>query len=252
MVQERRPAVGEIVGEGLAGRPPEQPDALLAALAQDPQLASGQLQRPEVRGGQLADPEPGGVGGLDERAIAERDRPGEVRVPACGRRRAGLRGEQVVVDHREQRLDLLDLEDLGQPAREARPGDRAPRVAGREARPGRSSGGTSAARPAAGRRTSWCGPRPAPPGRHGASCDRGRASRRRAPPASRDRPPPSPRTSGASRGTGRAPRGSAGTGGAPRGRSRDGLPGPAWLDRAVAHALARRDPDPAPRRAAGR
>ena len=58
----------------LAGRPAEQPDPLLAALAQHPDLAAPQVEAAEVRGRELADPQAGGVGGLDERAVAQRER----------------------------------------------------------------------------------------------------------------------------------------------------------------------------------
>ena len=46
-------------------------------------------------------------------------------------------GLEIRLDDRQQRVDLLDLEDAREPAREARRGDRAPRVARREVAPGR-------------------------------------------------------------------------------------------------------------------
>ena len=52
-------------------------------------------------------------------------------VPAAG----GVDPVEVVVDHGEQRLDLLDLEHLRQAPRQPRRGDRAPRVAGHEPGP---------------------------------------------------------------------------------------------------------------------
>ena len=53
--QQDRPAVLEIGGDGARGRSPEQPDPLLAALAEHAQLAAAELQRAEVRRRQLAD-----------------------------------------------------------------------------------------------------------------------------------------------------------------------------------------------------
>src|SRR5690242_15835476 len=54
--QEHRPALVEVRLERVARRRPEQPDPLLAALAQHPQLPASQVERTEVRGRELADP----------------------------------------------------------------------------------------------------------------------------------------------------------------------------------------------------
>ena len=126
--QERRATFGEVRLERLARRPAEQPDPLLAALAQHPQLAFPHVEAAEVRGGELADPQPGGVRGLDEGPVAQGDR---LRLIGA---RAAIGGLEVGVHGRDQPLDLVHLEDPRQAARQARGGDRAPRVAGREAR----------------------------------------------------------------------------------------------------------------------
>ena len=128
-LDEDGPAVLEVRLERLARRPAEQPDPLLAALAEDADLAAPQLQRAEIRRRQLADPETGRVGRLDERPVAEREGGRQRRVAASPP--AG-RGE-LLVDDREEPLDLVDLEDARQPARQARRRDRAPRIAGSEA-----------------------------------------------------------------------------------------------------------------------
>ena len=99
-------SLGRAARAGPAGRPrdtaasaaragrPEQPDPLLATLAEDPDLAAAQVERAEIRGGQLADPQAGGVGGLDERPVAQREggvdgrlRPGRDRAARRARRR---------------------------------------------------------------------------------------------------------------------------------------------------------------------
>ena len=67
--EKHRPAVLEERGEGLPGRLAEQPDSLLAPLAEHPDLAPPQVGRGDRRRRQLADPEPGGVGRLDKRAV---------------------------------------------------------------------------------------------------------------------------------------------------------------------------------------
>ena len=60
-------------GPRRAGRP-SSPIRSLRPLPSDPDLAAPQVERAEVRGRQLADPEPGGVGRLDERPVAQRER----------------------------------------------------------------------------------------------------------------------------------------------------------------------------------
>jgi len=87
--------------------------------------AALEVDEPELRGGQLADAQARGVGGLDEGAVTERQR--ERRLRSGVTCRPGRR--EVLVDHREQPLDLVHLEDPWQAPREARRGDRPPRVA---------------------------------------------------------------------------------------------------------------------------
>ena len=48
-LEQDRPAVREVVGERLASRPSQQPDPLLAALAQDPDLATPEVEGSERR-----------------------------------------------------------------------------------------------------------------------------------------------------------------------------------------------------------
>ena len=87
----------------------------------------------QLRGRQLADPQAGRVRDLDQRPITLRDRARDRRgAPAPSRSPAV--GSLVLVDRREQPLDLVDLEDARQASRQARRGDRAPRVAGGQAR----------------------------------------------------------------------------------------------------------------------
>ena len=84
---------------------------------------------------QLADPQPGGVGGLDDRPVAQGERAAQV---VAGGPAAPARGpvsrRHVVVDRGQEPLDLLDLEDAGQAARQARRRERAPRIARRRDR----------------------------------------------------------------------------------------------------------------------
>ena len=133
-LEQDRPSVLQVVGERGPRRPPEQPDPLLAALAEDPDLAAPEVERPELGGGQLADPQPGGVGGLDERPVAQRQRVPDAR-PAPGRRPGGAARSASTTA--EQPRDLLDLEDARQAARQAGRGDRTPRIARGQLVPGR-------------------------------------------------------------------------------------------------------------------
>ena len=73
-LQQHRPAVVEVVGQRGPGRAPEEPDPLLAALAEDPDLAAPEIERTELGGGQLADPQAGRVGRLDQGPVAQRER----------------------------------------------------------------------------------------------------------------------------------------------------------------------------------
>ena len=106
------------------GRPAQQPDPLLAALAHDPHLAAPQVEGGELGRGQLADPQTRGVRGLDERPVAQGERHAR-----CARSVSGAGGADVRIDDREEPLDLVDLEDAGQAPGQARRGDGAPRVA---------------------------------------------------------------------------------------------------------------------------
>ena len=67
----------EVRAQRVARGAPEQADPLLAALAEDADLASPQIERPELGRGQLADAQAGRVGRLDEGAVAERERRGQ-------------------------------------------------------------------------------------------------------------------------------------------------------------------------------
>ena len=164
-------------------RTPEQADPLLAPLAQDPDLAAPEVERTERRRCELADAQAGGVGGLDQRAVAQGERE-----PEGGP--LGIVARNVLeirLDDREQRVDLLDLEDAREPAREARRRDRAPRVARREIAPRRPAmerpdrgqplrdGRSSATLTEDAEVGAQVGPRRAPPVR----APRGRASRGR-------------------------------------------------------------------------
>ena len=97
-IEQDRAAVVEVGGQRRDRRPSQQPDALLAALADDPELAAAEVERAEVRGRELADPQAGGVGGLDERPVAQRERRGQ-RDPV---RSGPVSGGQVRVDDAEQ------------------------------------------------------------------------------------------------------------------------------------------------------
>ena len=111
----------------------EQADPLLAALAHDPDLAAPKVERGQVRRGQLADPQARGIRGLDQRPVPQRERDAE-----CGAVRVVTgRSAEVLVDDREQPVDLLDLEDSREAARLSRRGDGAPRVARGQPGPGR-------------------------------------------------------------------------------------------------------------------
>src|SRR5262249_28384503 len=111
------------------GRPAQQADALLAALAEHADLAASEVDRGEWRRRELADPEARRVGHLDDRTITQRDR---------GRDLGGAPAQPLlVVDRGEAPLDLVQLEALREPARHARRADRAPRTAGGEAGPRR-------------------------------------------------------------------------------------------------------------------
>ena len=117
-----RPSARYVSIASRAGRP-SRPIRSFRPLPSHPQLPASQLERAQVGRGELADPETRGVGGLDERPVAERER----------RRKAFVRGRpDVGVDGTEEPLDLVDLEDPRQPSWQAWRGDRAPRVARRE------------------------------------------------------------------------------------------------------------------------
>ena len=70
---QRRPAVAQVGVERRASRAAEQRDALLAALADDAQLAAAQIEVGQPRRGELADAQPGGVRGLDDGQVAQRE-----------------------------------------------------------------------------------------------------------------------------------------------------------------------------------
>src|SRR6478609_9006833 len=65
-LEQDRPAVLEIVLEGLARWTSEQPDPFLASLAEDPDLTTPQVESAERRAGELADAQARGISGLDE------------------------------------------------------------------------------------------------------------------------------------------------------------------------------------------
>ena len=67
---------------------------------------------------------------------------------------------QLLVDDRQQPLDLVDLEDARQAARQARRRDRAPRVAGGEAVAGREAVERADRREPLGGRAAGAGPSP--------------------------------------------------------------------------------------------
>ncbi len=118
----------EVCLQRMYRRPTEQPDPLLAPLADHPDLAASQVQAPEIRGGQLADAQPRGVRGLHERAIAQGERGREGNAVGAGR----LGGIELAIHHGQQPRHLVDLEDARQSPRESWRRDRSPRVAGRE------------------------------------------------------------------------------------------------------------------------
>src|SRR5215212_2759098 len=132
LLEENGPAVGEIRLERRARRATEEADPLLPALPEDPELTAAKVERRQVRRRELADPEAGGIGGLDDRPIAERDRdPDRHAGAAVARRRDG--GPRDLIHSGEQPLDLLDLEDPREPSWQTGRRDRSPWVAGREA-----------------------------------------------------------------------------------------------------------------------
>ena len=126
--EQHRAAVLEIRRERLTRGPAEQPDSLLAALAEDSDLAPPEFERRELRGGQLADPKTSRIGHLDQRSISQGERGRE---PGAGRRRS-VRGGEFLVHDREEPLDLVDLQDSRQASRQTGCGDRPPRIAWRQ------------------------------------------------------------------------------------------------------------------------
>ena len=130
---EDRSAMVEVRLQRGDRRSPEEPDPLLAALADDPDLAPPQVERGEVRGGQLTDPQASRVGGLDQGPVTQSEGR-RVRHPIGS---GGIGGDQLVVHRPEEAVDLVHLEDPGQPARQTRRGDRSPRIAGSDPLPGR-------------------------------------------------------------------------------------------------------------------
>ena len=132
-LDQDRPAVLEVAGEGLARRTPQQPDPLLPSLAEHTDLATPEVKRAKGRGRELADAQAGGVGGLHEGAVAQRE--GQPERSAIGVV-AGSRVE-IRLHDLQQTPDLLDLKHAREPTRQTRRGDRAPRVAWGEAAAGR-------------------------------------------------------------------------------------------------------------------
>ena len=120
-----RPSARYASSASRAGRP-SRPIRSFRPLPITRSSPASQLQRAEVGRGELADPEARGVGGLDERPVAERERRREAFA------RPARPSGDVGVDGTEQPLDLVDLEDARQASWQARRGDRAPRVARRE------------------------------------------------------------------------------------------------------------------------
>ena len=153
--EERRPPVLEVRGERCTGRPAEQPDPLLPALAHDPDLAAPELDRTEIGGRELADPETRCVRRLDQRPIAERERGQQW----CARRVGCVGVGKLVIDGRQQLLDLLDLEDAGQPSRQARGRRSRPTDHRPTGLPAPRAGGMIGSPPSAGR---WSSSRPEP------------------------------------------------------------------------------------------
>ena len=72
--EKSRPAVLQVGADGRDGRPAQQPDALLAALADDADVAPPEVERGEVRGRELTDPQARRVGHLDDRPVPQRQR----------------------------------------------------------------------------------------------------------------------------------------------------------------------------------
>ena len=123
-VQQHGPPVLQVVGQCRLGRPAEEPDSLLATLAEDPDLAAPQVERSECGCRELADAQPRRICRLDQCPIPQREG-GPHRCPGHVRTR---RGRELGVDHGQQPPDLFDLQHSREPARQARRRDRAPRV----------------------------------------------------------------------------------------------------------------------------
>ena len=209
-----------------AGRP-SSPIRSLRPLPSTRSSPAPQVEVAELGRGELADPEPGGVRGLDEGAVAERDRVRGLGVGRRPRARAPPSAPSARPRRRGPRRRPRSGARPGRPRGPAAGGAAGAGVAiaphgspGREAGPGgvaveRAQRGEPLGdgRPRASRRRAPRGSRAGPSGR-------APASRRRGPRASRGRRRRSPRTSAGCGATCRGPRASAGTGGAPRRRSR--------------------------------
>lgn len=111
----------QVGGKRAPGRPAEQPDALLSALAEHADIPAPKVERPEVRGSQLADPQAGGIRGLDRRPVAQRERHGEAGAAMFG-------VDELPVDGRHEPIHLVDLEYARQPSRQPGRRDRPPWV----------------------------------------------------------------------------------------------------------------------------
>ena len=130
-IEQDRPAVLQVGGQGLARRPSEQTDPFLAAFAKDADLAATQVQGAKFGRGQLTDAEARGIRGLDDRPVSQYEGRPEgisVRITAGREVKIGLDGGQ-------QSVHLLHLEDARKAAREAWRGDGAPWIAGRKVTP---------------------------------------------------------------------------------------------------------------------
>ena len=182
--QERRPAVLEVGGHRGPGRAPEQPDPLLASLAEDANLTASQVERAEVRLGQLADPQARGVGRLDEGPVAQRQ--GGRQGDPVGRTRAarpwrGRRSRRRGAPRCRRSRGRVAAGPAGAASRSLPTGRPAP------GRHGRPSGGRSGSPRGAGPPMIVPDPSRAPRGTPAGRPDRASASRRRGPRASRGR-----------------------------------------------------------------
>src|ERR1019366_656885 len=127
--EERWAAIRQVGLEGRPGRLSEQPDALLAALAEHPDLAAPEVERPEAGRGQLADPEARGIGGLDDRPVTQCQGISQAVGLRWTDRGCYERRARSPVDRREEPFDILALEDAGQSPGHPGRRNRRPRVA---------------------------------------------------------------------------------------------------------------------------